>query len=83
MATEAETRARSPPQLLAWIAWFLAAAAWLLLLIGVAGVQNNCSASSANLITAGGGAGYFAPTSCDKFYRYACEGRRGEGGVCV
>jgi hypothetical protein len=60
----------TPPRLYAWMCWFLLLVAFILLLVGVSGCQNKCGAANANAITLGGGMSFFAPVSCDKFFRY-------------
>lgn len=60
--------AKSPPRVYAWTGWFLLFVSLILLLVGVSGVQHNCGSAGANVITTGGGIGYFAPISCDRFF---------------
>ena len=62
--------ARSPPLLFAWITYFLMFSSWVIILGGVSASQRYCGAASADAITAGGGAGYFAPVPCDHLYQF-------------
>eukprot|EP00887_Chlorella_sp_A99_P005657 scaffold1.g5657.t1 len=53
-----------------WAAWALSFCGWVILLSGVASMQKECGASPVNALTQAGPAGYLAPISCDKFFRY-------------
>jgi hypothetical protein len=62
--------AKSPPALFAWFAWILILTSAFVLLGGISASQKYCGAASANALTTAGVAGYFAPVSCDKLYRF-------------
>lgn len=53
---------------LSLLALFLLFVAFVLILSATAALQNDCGGAGTNRLW--GGTGYFAPTSCSKFYRY-------------
>ena len=61
--------ARSPPVIFAWLSYFLMFSSAIIMLGSISASQRYCGRASANAITTGGGAGYFANVSCDKLYR--------------
>lgn len=53
-----------------WGCWGLAFCGWVLLMAGAASMQQACGGSDAPSLTTAGAAGYLAPVSCDRFFRY-------------
>jgi len=53
-----------------WMAWALFLFGWILVLAAAASLQQDCSNSTQNAITAGGVAGYQGPIACGKFFGY-------------
>jgi hypothetical protein len=61
--------ARSPPLLLAWLAYALMFSSAFILLGAISASQRFCGRSAANSLTVTGGSSYFANVSCDNLYR--------------
>ncbi|KAI3428486.1 hypothetical protein D9Q98_007311 [Chlorella vulgaris] len=54
-----------------WPLFFLLACAWILLLSGVAALQQNCNSSNAsNPLLGAGTVAYLSPVTCSKFFRF-------------
>ena len=61
--------ARTPPVLMAWLAYILMFSSAFILLGSISAAQRYCGRSSANSLTVTGGSAYFANVSCDKLFR--------------
>lgn len=53
-----------------WGGLALALVAWVILLGGVAAMQQACGSGDPNGLLTAGAAGYLAPVSCKKFFSY-------------
>ncbi|KAL4439221.1 hypothetical protein ABPG77_004123 [Micractinium sp. CCAP 211/92] len=63
--------ATKPPPGVVWPLWILLFIGWVLLLSGVAALQQNCAGgNTSNPILGAGSAAYLSPVPCGKFYRF-------------